>query len=80
MLDTTAPVIMNAANEIVVRSFLNGDIKFLDIPDIIEQALNHFELSSVSSLDDVMGADKKVKDYVSKYIKNHFFGVKWACF
>jgi len=34
-----APCVLNAANEIAVAAFLEGQIKFLDIPRIVESAL-----------------------------------------
>ncbi|MEJ2613652.1 MAG: 1-deoxy-D-xylulose-5-phosphate reductoisomerase, partial [Ignavibacteriaceae bacterium] len=39
----TAPCILNAANEVAVEKFLNGQIKFSYIPAIINQALDKFE-------------------------------------
>ena len=35
-----APCVLNAANEIAVAAFLDGQIKFLDIPRIVESALD----------------------------------------
>jgi len=35
-----APCVLNAANEIAVAAFLEGQIKFLDIPRIVESALD----------------------------------------
>ena len=33
------PCILNAANEIVVEAFLNNQVKFLEMPDIIEKCM-----------------------------------------
>ncbi|MBQ7279546.1 MAG: 1-deoxy-D-xylulose-5-phosphate reductoisomerase [Bacteroidales bacterium] len=33
------PCAMNAANEVAVRRFINGEIGFLDIPDVVERAV-----------------------------------------
>ncbi|GIV08073.1 MAG: 1-deoxy-D-xylulose 5-phosphate reductoisomerase [Fimbriimonadales bacterium] len=35
----TMPTVLNAANEVAVRAFLNGQIRFTDIPRIVEQAM-----------------------------------------
>lgn len=35
-----APCVLNAANEIAVAAFLQGQVKFLDIPHIVESALD----------------------------------------
>ena len=37
------PAIMNAANEVAVRSFLEGRIAYLDIPRVIEETLEEFD-------------------------------------
>jgi 1-deoxy-D-xylulose-5-phosphate reductoisomerase len=52
-----APAIYKAANELAVAAFLNGNIPFLAIPRVVEQALgaiNNFEpvdLPAVLALD-----------------------------
>ena len=33
------PTVFNAANEMAVRRFLKGDIKYLEIYDMIEEAI-----------------------------------------
>ena len=35
----TAPCVLNAANEIAVHAFLEGRLRFLEIPDVIERTL-----------------------------------------
>ena len=37
----TAPCILNAANEVAVHAFLDGRLRFLGIPEVIEQTLEH---------------------------------------
>lgn len=55
-----APVVVNAANEAAVNLFLNGEIKFLQIEEIIEK-----ELASINNytptLDDIIKIDKEIK-------------------
>lgn len=38
----TASCVMNAANEVAVAAFLNHQLPFLGIPDLIEQCMDHF--------------------------------------
>ncbi|MDD3349948.1 MAG: 1-deoxy-D-xylulose-5-phosphate reductoisomerase, partial [Eubacteriales bacterium] len=51
------PVVLNAANEILVQKFLGKEISFLDIQNGIEEVLSqhvpsyHLELSDVISID-----------------------------
>ncbi len=55
-----APCALNAADEIAVESFLKGQIRFTDIPNILEQALESLNNSELSwdSLEEI---DKLVR-------------------
>ena len=35
-----SPVILNSSNEIAVEAFLRGELRFLDIAQIVEETLN----------------------------------------
>ena len=64
------PAILNAANEVAVQLFLDNKIKFLDISEVIEEAMNTFEAESKESydIDTIIELDKKIREYVlSKY-------------
>lgn len=54
--------IMNAANEIAVEAFLKGKIKFLDIPDIIEDSMNKYNFISNPSVNDFFETDSNLKE------------------
>ena len=60
------PTILNGANEVAVDLFLKEKIKFLDIADIIENAMNYFEKKSNEELtiDNIISLDRKVRNYV----------------
>ena len=58
-------VVLNAANEVAVARFLSGDIGFLDIADTSLQALNHFNNTKITSLDDIMEVDKQVRIFAN---------------
>ncbi|MCC8131833.1 MAG: 1-deoxy-D-xylulose-5-phosphate reductoisomerase [Ruminococcus sp.] len=62
--DTTAPAIVNAANEVAVASFLRGEIGFNDIARLAESAFVNIEHKTVNSLSDVLNADKSARDFV----------------
>lgn len=53
----TAPAILNAANEIAVQAFLEERIRFIDIPRLIESALEQVTAREVTALSDVVEAD-----------------------
>ncbi len=61
----TASCILNAANEIAVGKFLNKEIKFSDIPDLIKNALDKFENHSMPDYETIIEFDKLTRDYVS---------------
>ncbi len=53
----TAPAVLNAANEIVVDSFLNNGIGFHEIPQIIQAVLDAHPPEQASSLEGILKAD-----------------------
>ena len=57
----TAPAILNAANEVAVEAFLNKQIAFPAIPQVIETVLNQLPVCAVHDLDDVLEADAQAR-------------------
>ena len=55
------PCIMNAANEIAVKKFLEGKITFLQIPELIDKAMNEFSFVKDCSLETYIQTDQEVK-------------------
>jgi 1-deoxy-D-xylulose-5-phosphate reductoisomerase len=51
------PAVLNGANEVAVDSFLRGEIRFLDIPQVIEKTMEAHEPFGIDSLEAVMEAD-----------------------
>ena len=60
------PTVMNAANEAAVSRFLNDEIGFLDIADIVERAMSNFDNIKNPSLDDIIAADAEVRQRLGK--------------
>jgi 1-deoxy-D-xylulose-5-phosphate reductoisomerase len=60
----TTPAIFNAANEEAVALFLNGCMKFTDIPKAIESAL-----VKLHGIDDLLAADKEARNHVNEIYK-----------
>jgi 1-deoxy-D-xylulose-5-phosphate reductoisomerase len=52
------PAILNAANEIAVESFLNEQMPFTAIPLMIEQVMLTIQHEEITTLDDVLKADR----------------------
>ncbi len=61
----TAPCILNAANEIAVEKFINKKIKFSQIPDLINKALDKIENHTDPDIDTIFECDLKTREFVS---------------
>lgn len=59
-----APAAANGANEVAVQMFLQGRIGFTDIADLVEAAMLNQINKPVMSLEDVLEADKKAREFV----------------
>jgi 1-deoxy-D-xylulose-5-phosphate reductoisomerase len=57
----TAPCVLNAANEVAVHAFLGGRLAFLDIPRVIEGALEACPSHPVRDFDDLYDADAEAR-------------------
>jgi 1-deoxy-D-xylulose-5-phosphate reductoisomerase len=58
----TAPCVLNAANEIAVHAFLAGRLRFLEIPAVIEQALEELGSEEVRSFESLYEADRLARE------------------
>jgi 1-deoxy-D-xylulose-5-phosphate reductoisomerase len=65
----TAPAVLNAANEVAVQAFLDERIGFMDIPSIVEHALDRVAASPADSLDVVLEADARARDAAATAIR-----------
>jgi 1-deoxy-D-xylulose-5-phosphate reductoisomerase len=53
----TCPAVLNAANEVAVRAFLDHQIGFRDIEKIVEESLTRHQIVSDPGLSDILSAD-----------------------
>lgn len=60
----------NAANEVLVDSFINGEISFMDIPAITEKILNNKINCLPISIEDVINIDTKTRKLTKELIGN----------
>ena len=56
-----APAVLNAANEIAVARFLRDEIEFLDLPRVVEHALETVSHQTAPSLDDLIASDQEAR-------------------
>ncbi|MHB1050094.1 MAG: 1-deoxy-D-xylulose-5-phosphate reductoisomerase [Bacteroidota bacterium] len=59
----TIPAVMNAANEIAVKKFLNNEIRFSDIPRMISEAMEKHTSAANPSLEEIVEADGWTRRY-----------------
>ena len=57
----TAPAVLNAANEVAVARFLDGQLSFVGISAVVERTLDAFAHGSADNLDDLMDTDAQAR-------------------
>ncbi|HJO74579.1 MAG TPA: 1-deoxy-D-xylulose-5-phosphate reductoisomerase [Rhodospirillales bacterium] len=66
-----APTVLNAANEVAVRHFLDKNIGFLDIARIVEETLIAAPDGRLANLDDVAEADAEARQIAEDLVLKH---------
>jgi 1-deoxy-D-xylulose-5-phosphate reductoisomerase len=64
----SAPIVLNAANELAVASFLDRRISFLDIARVVEEALARAAPSAPRSIADVIDIDREARASAVRYM------------
>ena len=64
----TASTILNAANEVAVNAFLNDQIGFKGISDLIASALNKLAIENVNAVEQLVEVDQEVRQYACDWI------------
>lgn len=64
----SAPTVLNAADEIAVRAFLDRRIGFTSIPIVVERTLEEVESRPVATVEDVMAVDAEARAVASGFV------------
>ncbi len=64
----TMPAVLNGANEIAVQRFLDGEIGFLQIPALIEKAMDAYTVIYNYKLEDLLKADAWARAFTSEAV------------
>lgn len=64
----TAPAVLNAANEIAVKAFLEKQIRFMDIPNILESVLNATVVEKVVSIEQLIEIDTQARARIQQLL------------
>ena len=65
----SAPIVLNAANEVAVASFLAGAIRFTEIAALAGEALGRAEFVNPASIHDVLEIDRVTRSRVESALK-----------
>ncbi|KRT54455.1 1-deoxy-D-xylulose-5-phosphate reductoisomerase [endosymbiont of Ridgeia piscesae] len=65
----TAPAVLNAANEVAVARFLEGNLDFLGIPQVVEQTLNAFAVEPAETLELLLEQDHRAREYAEQVVR-----------
>ena len=63
------PCIVNAANEIAVAGFLNNEVGFLAMSQVIESCMQSISYQTQPTLDDYLNTDKETRIFAQNLIK-----------
>ncbi|MCJ0743825.1 1-deoxy-D-xylulose-5-phosphate reductoisomerase [Pedobacter montanisoli] len=65
------PCIINAANEIVVDAFLKDQIGFLEMSDVIEEAMENVPFIAHPTLQDYLETDEQTRIFAAEVVTKH---------
>ncbi|RLB13395.1 MAG: 1-deoxy-D-xylulose-5-phosphate reductoisomerase, partial [Deltaproteobacteria bacterium] len=63
------PAVLNAANEIGVKAFLEGKIGFLEIPQVIEKTLEKHKTFPLNSIEQAIEVDQWAKSRATEILR-----------
>jgi len=64
----TAPCVLNAANEIAVHAFLEGRLRFVEIPAVIEGVLAALPAEPVRTFESLYEADRRARELAGEAV------------
>ncbi len=66
----SAQVVLNAANEVLVAAFLEGRVKYTDIPKGIEKMMDFFPVRTLQGVKEILAFDEEVRNKTKEFINN----------
>jgi 1-deoxy-D-xylulose-5-phosphate reductoisomerase len=66
----SACIALNAANEVAVEAFLQKQIAFPAIAELIEHVLGEITITKTGTLDEILSADRKAREIARSKISN----------
>ncbi|MDZ7375387.1 MAG: 1-deoxy-D-xylulose-5-phosphate reductoisomerase [candidate division KSB1 bacterium] len=68
-LGGTAPAVLNAANDRARQAFIEKQIKFTQIPNLVEQALDQHKVIENPGLEDLLASDIWARNFVDEIVQ-----------
>lgn len=62
------PCVLNAANEVAVAAFLREEIRFLEMPDIVERCMAKIDFIKMPTYDDYVETDRMTRSKALEFI------------
>ena len=69
MAGGTAPAVLNAANEVAVARFLDGELGFTGIAEVVERTLDSIEIGAADSLDELLAVDAHARGIAEQQLR-----------
>ncbi len=63
------PTVYNAANELAVAKFLNREIQYLDIMDLIQEAVKNHKKVENPSIGQILNIENETYDFINELVK-----------
>jgi 1-deoxy-D-xylulose-5-phosphate reductoisomerase len=65
----TMPAILNAANEVAVSAFLEGSLKFTEIPLLLQRVMEEHEVKPAHTVEDILRADHWARERSKAFLE-----------
>ena len=70
-LGDSYPLVLNVVNDICVNAFLNNEIKFIDIPNFIDDALQSHNACKIDDIDSIFNIINSTKNIILRKLDSN---------
>jgi 1-deoxy-D-xylulose-5-phosphate reductoisomerase len=63
------PAVLNAANEVAVSAFLEGSLKFVEIPLVLQRVMEEHEIKPVHMIEDILKVDHWAREKAKVFLE-----------
>jgi 1-deoxy-D-xylulose-5-phosphate reductoisomerase len=67
--DGSSPITFNASNEVAVAAFIEGNIRFSGIADIVTHVMQKSKTQAVTCVEDIFECDREARALAAEYLK-----------